>query len=321
MTTVSTAEQLDAQLDPGLKDALARMSQISAGGAEQVREHVNALVRAELERSGVGRQRIVIDADLPLSVVVYRSEKTTTNAPGVLWIHGGAFKVDLDVAEPEAVRLAEAGAVVVAVGYRLPPEHPYPAAITDCYGALEWMAQNAATLGIDPDRIAATGKSTGGGLVAAVALLARDRGGPRLALQVLVEPQLDDRLQSFSGRNIVDSRIWDRDAVGSSWEAYLTAGVAPDQYAAAARAEDVARLPKAYVSVAQFDATRDEALDYATRLLDASVPVDLHLWPGTFHSFALIAPDADISVRSAQREAEAILDALGLSTNGTENLA
>lgn len=240
--------------------------------------------------------------DVPVRVYAPTSAKSPL--PGLLYIHGGGFVMgSLGLFDGEATRIAaEVGAVVVSVGYRLAPENPFPAGVEDCYAALLWTAKSASELGIDLEHFAVGGASAGGGLSAAVALLARDRGGPALSFQYLGVPELDDRLDTPSMRAYHDTPIWHRPAAEFSWDAYLgngrrgTADVSP--YAAPARAEDLSGLPPAYVTVCQFDPLRDEGIAYAQRLAHANVPTELVLYPGTFHGSALVH-DAAITKRMA----------------------
>jgi acetyl esterase/lipase len=194
-----------------------------------------------------------------------------------------------------------ADAVVVSVEYRLAPEHPFPAGLEDCYAALVWLAAEARALGVDPARIAVMGQSAGGGLAAGLALLARDRGGPRLCCQLLGIPELDHRLETASMREFVDTPLWNRPNAIMSWRHYL--GEPPGEvspYASPAIAKDLRGLPPAYVSTMEFDPLRDEGIEYALRLLQAGVPVELHQYPGTFHGSGLVA-GAAVS-RRAQAE-------------------
>jgi len=229
--------------------------------------------------------------------------------PGVFEIHGGGFVTgSIEMMEPWCqVVAATVGAVVVSVEYRLAPEHPFPAGVEDCYAALCWTSANAAELGIDAARIAVAGQSAGGGLAAATALLARDRGGPPLRLQVLEIPELDDRLETASMRAFEDTPLWNRPNAVWSWRHYLGRDHAGEvsPYAAPARAVDLSGLPPAYVSTMEFDPLRDEGILYALRLMQAGVSVELHSYPGTFHGSALV-PGADASRRN-QEEVLAVL--------------
>ena len=236
---------------------------------------------------------------------IYTPEGLDKTVPGILHIHGGGFVIgDLDSEQGACLALCRGlGVVVVSVDYRLAPETPYPGPLEDCYAALQWTSNNSAQLQIDPARLAVFGLSAGGGLSAATALLARDRGGPPICFQYLGIPELDDRLQTPSMQRFVDTPMWNRPNAELSWDFYLG-----DQYqrgaddvpyhAAPARAEDLAGLPPAYVSTMEFDPLRDEGVAYALKLLQAGVATELHSFPGTFHGSRLFTT-AEISRREA----------------------
>jgi len=233
-----------------------------------------------------------VDGGVPARL--YRPKDAAGQLPGVLYIHGGGFCVgSMEIEHGGAVQLAAGlGVVVLNVDYRLAPEHPYPAGLDDCYAALEYLV---ALDGVDPERIAVHGQSAGGGLAAAVALLARDRGGPAIFLQSLGIPELDDRLETVSMNAFVDTPMWSRPQAVASWKHYL-GGMEADGYAAPARTEDLSGLPAAYITTMELDPLRDEGILYAMRLLAAGVSVELHSYPGTFHGSAL-AVDAAVSRR------------------------
>jgi acetyl esterase/lipase len=237
-----------------------------------------------------------------ISVRVYEPQARTRPTPAMVGFHGGGFIAgDLDSEDARFAGWSNgAGIVVVSVDYRLAPEQPFPAAVDDCYAALEWVAASADELGIDRTRLGVGGGSAGGCLAAALALLARDRQGPALAFQLLAYPCLDDRMTTASVQ-FVGTPLVDGAASRKAWAAYLgeaRSEVSP--YAAPARASDLRRLPPAYVMTAELDPLRDEGIEYASRLLGAGVPVELHQFAGAFHGFDLF-PTA-LSRRAAEEQ-------------------
>jgi acetyl esterase len=230
--------------------------------------------------------------DVP--VRVYTPSGGGGNLPGLLYMHSGGFVAgSLEQVHPVMIRIStEVGIVVVSVEYRLAPENPFPAGLDDCYAALTWTARSATELGIDPERLAVCGHSAGGGLAAALALLARDRGGPAVCFQYLGVPELDDRLDTPSMLTYVDTPLWNRRFAEFSWDSYLGPGMRGGDevsaYAAPARAEDLSGLPPAFVNACQFDPLRDEDILYAQRLAQANVPTELVVYPGAFHGSELV---------------------------------
>jgi acetyl esterase/lipase len=252
-----------------------------------------------------------------ISVRLYRPRRVASPMPAIVYVHGGGFVVgNLDSEHVGAGMTALAtGALVLSVDYRLAPEHPYPAGLDDCYGALVYVAEDAEALGVDRSRIALHGASAGGGLAAATALLARDQGGPDICFQMLHIPELDDRLETPSMKRFVDSPLWNQPLAVLSWRYYLGPMVGSDDlpvYAAPARATDLSGLPPAYISTAENDPLRDEGITYALALLKAGVSVELHQFPGTFHGSALVAT-AEVSRRAHHEAMAALRLALGTS--------
>ncbi|MDX2705849.1 alpha/beta hydrolase [Streptomyces sp. PA03-6a] len=246
-------------------------------------------------------------------VHVHRPAGHAGKLPGLLYVHGGGFVIGLvGFFHNETTRIAaEVGAVVVSVDYRLAPEHPYPAALEDCYAALRWLAGHADELGVDPDRIGVAGESAGGNLAAAVALYARDHGGPALSMQYLGAPILDDRLATASMQAFTDTPGFNRRNAQRSWDHYLGGkglrggyGVSP--YAAPARTQDLAGLPPTYIAATEFDPLRDEDLAYAQRLITAGVPTEMHHFPGAFHGAAQLAPRTEVGRRMIAEQLDAL---------------
>jgi len=291
--------RFDAELAPWV----SMMPQLDLTDLTAARQELAELLAAAPPAPPIG-DLTVQDRTIPgpdgapdVAVRVYTPRGATGVLPGLLYIHGGGFVVgSVEQEDGTARAIADgANAVVVSVEYRLAPEHPHPAPLEDCYAALTWLAKNTAELGVEPTRLAVGGTSAGGGLAAATALLARDRGGPELCLQYLGIPELDDRLTTPSMTAYSDTPIWHRPNAELSWQAYL-GGADADGYAAPARMADLSGLPPAYVNVCQFDPLRDEGIEYAQRLAQTGIPTELHLYPGTFHGSSLIA-DAAVSAR------------------------
>jgi acetyl esterase len=238
-----------------------------------------------------------------VGVRVYAPQAGATTPAAILYIHGGGFTVgSIDTEHANAAGLArQLGVTVASVEYRLAPEHPFPAGLEDCYAALQWLHAEAPALGVDRARIAIVGSSAGGGLAAGLALLARDRGGPAICFQFLGIPELDDRLETTSMRQFVDTPMWNRPSAEVSWRMYLgdQYGGEVSPYAAPARATELADLPPAYVSTMQYDPLRDEGIIYALRLLEAGVAVELHSFPGTWHGSSVVT-SAAVSRRAAE---------------------
>ncbi|MEV1245626.1 alpha/beta hydrolase [Nonomuraea sp. NPDC050022] len=249
----------------------------------------------------------IVPADPDVPVRIYRPRHPQG---AIVWLHGGGFVMgDLNTEHPWAARLAAvSGAVVVSVGYRLAPENRFPAALDDVYAALTWTAKNAAELGGDPERIAVGGHSAGGGLATAVALRARDEQGPPIRFQLLNQPGLDDRQETWSARHFTDTPWMNRDKVTAIWRHYLGSTPATP-YAAPARADDLSGLPPAYIATAEFCPNRDEGVTYALRLLRAGVSAELHQWPGTFHGSQAIL-SAEVSQRQIAELGAALRRAL-----------
>ncbi len=252
--------------------------------------------------------------DVP--VRIYTPKQLNGLVPSILYIHGGAFvSGDLNMEHAFAANYAtQLGAVVVSVDYRLAPENPFPAGLEDCYATLLWMNDKASELNIDANHIAVVGTSAGGGLAAALALLAHDRGGPKICFQYLGMAELDDRMQTVSMNLFVDTPMWNRPAAEISWKFYL-GNVKPGsaevtQYAAPARATNLSGLPPAFVLVNEFDPFRDEDIIYAQRLLVAGVPVELHVYPGTFHGSQMFSTAA-ITKRQMADSLDALRRGLG----------
>lgn len=299
----------ESQLDPELAAALPHVPLLDLRDIPRARQE-----RRELEAASVGAwqqpgtvavhdETVAISGPDPrdLRLRVYRPAAGPSNPTGLLWVHGGGHVMSRpEQDDPLMTRLVLAtGCVAVSVDWRHAPEHPYPAAVNDCYEGLQWTARQAARLGIDPSRLVVGGASSGGGLAAGLALKARDASEVKLHGQLLLYPMLDDRSITHSSRAVRHPRVWNEESNRLAWRAYL-AGVedgviAP--YAAPARAVELGGLPTTWIATAQLDLFVDENVDYARRLIEAGVRTELHVYPAAMHGFDIFAPKAAISLR------------------------
>jgi acetyl esterase/lipase len=230
-------------------------------------------------------------------------------SPCLLWIHGGGHVLgEMELDDPLAESFVDtARCVVVSVEWRKSPEHPFPAAIHDCYSALLWLHRSSGPLRIDPDRVAIGGASSGGGSAAGLALLTRDRGEVPICYQLLTYPMLDDRNITPSSYAITHPGLWNRVHNVLAWNAYL--GTSADNvspYAAPTRASELSGLAPAFVAVGELDLFLDEDIEYAQRLLQAGVPTELHVYPGAIHGFDRLAPASLVARRLVRDRSDAL---------------
>ena len=232
----------------------------------------------------------VFTLDSGVGVRLHQPVGAGQSAPALLWIHPGGYVVGSARQDDELCRrfAGELGITVAAVDYRLAPEHPYPAPLEDCYSALTWLAGLPF---VDSERVAIAGASAGGGLAAALALLARDRGEMTLTLQLLAYPMLDDR--SGARPKNPNYRLWSPKNNRFGWKAYL--GGTDPRIAVPARRDDLSGLPPAWIGVGTHDLFHDEDLAYAERLTQAGVPCHVEVVQGAFHGFDIAVPKAAVS--------------------------
>jgi acetyl esterase/lipase len=232
--------------------------------------------------------------------------------PALLWIHGGGYVIGT-AAQDDALcsMVAERlGVLVGAVDYRLAPEHPFPVPLHDCHDALTWLARRP---DVDATRVAIGGGSAGGGLAAALALLARDSAEVAPVFQLLTYPMLDDRTVT---RDVDDHhcRLWNNKANRFGWQSYL--GIVPGApevsgLAAPARHDDLSGLPPAWIGVGNFDLFYDEDVLYAERLRAAGVKCEVEVVPGAFHGFDVVATKAAVTAQFREAQLRALTGALG----------
>jgi len=307
---------LPGRCDPEIEavlDAIPSLDLTDIPRAREERDRLAAAGRARWIPSG----RVLVDdrwvagavGDPDVRVRLHRPVGESTGAV-LLWVHGGGHVLgapEQDDPLLDAV-VARTGCVALAVDWRRAPEHPYPAALHDCYAALRAVATGLPGIDLDPGHVVVGGASSGGGVAAGLALLARDRGEFALAGQLLVYPMLDDREVTVSSRAVTDRRVWNHESNRSGWAAYLgsLAGDDVPPYAAPARAVRLDGLPPAWIATTELDLFRDEDIDYAGRLLQAGVPTELHVYPGGVHGFDLFAPDAALTRRFCRERDEAL---------------
>lgn len=286
------AEQLPSSISPEMIPVLRQRAWEASASVEDLRRGGALEVEERVVPGPAGAPDI--------SLLIARPAEAVTALPGIYYVHGGGMIVGNNrMGMEEMADLAtELGLVVVSVEYRLAPEHPHPAPVEDCYAGLLWTTEHAAELGIDSERLVLTGFSAGGGLAAALALLARDRGMPAPAGQMLLSPMLDDRNDTPSSVQMAGMGVWDRALNETGWTALLgpqCGGPHVSPYAAPARATDLSALPATFVDVGSAETFRDEVVAYASNLWQAGGRAELHVWPGGFHGFDSYAPHAAMS--------------------------
>jgi acetyl esterase/lipase len=293
-------DELTAEIIPSLRSAVGMGLQLS---------------------DAVERTDHVVMGDPDVRLRVHRPKGVDGVLPCVYSMHGGGYVIGTNaIDDPIFDGLCpKLGFVGVSVDYRLAPETPYPGPLEDCYQGLRWTYENAVEQGIDPERLGVMGVSAGGGLAAALALLARDRGEVPVAFQLLDSPMLDDR-QLTSSSQQDGLPVWSRGSNTFGWKAYLGDLYGRDDVpftAAPARATDLSGLPAAFVSVGAVDGFRDEDIDYALRLSQAGVSTELHVYPGACHGFNLLAPDAPVTKQCMRNLEEWLGQQLRLRERGS----
>ncbi|WP_306212511.1 alpha/beta hydrolase [Actinoplanes sp. RD1] len=301
---------MSLSLDPQIAEALAPMAGFTPPAAGDIAGRravwepiIGAASAAQPMPADVTlTDHIVTTADGEHIKVRWYAKDGATPGPAALFFHGGGYifgHIDL-FDGPVARYVSASGVPMLSVEYRRAPEFPFPTPLEDAYAALAWLHDRAPEWGLDRARIAVLGDSAGGGMAAALAILARDRGGPAIAHQLLLMPMLDDRVAT-PDPHIEPYLLWSYDDSRTAWPALLgdaAGGPGVPATAAPARLEDATDLPPAYIEVGQLDVFRDEDLAYAAKLSRAGVPVEFHLHPGAPHEFDSIAFKSDLARRA-----------------------
>jgi acetyl esterase/lipase len=299
-----------APLDPDVAAVLAALPiDLGAllGGLSDTSIGEARAAMAQMPVPELGDQVLRTDHEVPGSggvvVRVHRPVDDKDALPCVYWMHGGGLVLgDYSGDDARFDRWCPLlGCIGVSVQYRLAPETPYPGPLDDCYAGLSWVHKNATELGVDTARLGIGGPSAGGGLAAGLGLLARDRGEVALAFQLLIYPMIDDRQITPSSH--WEDPIWPPRANTYGWTAYLgdrKGGDDVELYAAAARATDLTGLPPTLIAVGAIDGFSDEDIDYAVRLRQAGVPVDLRVYAGAPHGFDGLMPGSAVAQRATR---------------------
>jgi acetyl esterase/lipase len=305
-------EPLDPTMIPTNLDSIPAMRTLNEAILEQMEQvlpHSATVTSTDHRASTADAAEILIR--------VYRPSTSQAALPVLVWVHGGgmiAGSVAGDNWYCEAI-VDGVGCAVASIDYRLAPEHPHPIPVEDCTVALRWVAAHADELNLDPARLAIGGASAGGGLAAGVVLKNRDTQGPPVSFQYLMYPMLDDRAITQSSQTFSGIPTWSLEHNENGWRAllgerYQTEAV--DAYAAPARAIDLSGLPPTLIQVGELDTFRDEDIDYATRLLQAGVPTELHVYPGAYHGWDLLNPTATSTTLVHAERNRALIRALAI---------
>lgn len=321
----------DSRIRPEFSEIWAKMPNKGNGFAEDkmddirkiARDAFNSFPKPPFPSVIMTTHQIPGPKDAPeVTVRIFRPKKQKGKLPGVLWMHGGGYILGFAEQTDLWCQLIvdKIGVVAVSVEYRLAPEHPYPAGLEDCYASLTWLKDVAEELQIDTERIAIGGDSAGGGLCAALSMLARDRNGPKICFQMPLYPMLEDRCVTESCLEIQDPKVWNCQKNKDAWKMYHKNLIHEREipiYAAPGRATpaDLVNLPPTYTYIGDLDAFKDEVFEYVKKLSHAGVSVEFHLYPGCFHGFEAQTLTTDFTKKVIERSILALKNAVTSSSS------
>lgn len=310
----------DLKMDPGIKAALEKMDikpspefpeiETWRGGVAALGLQV-ASVKSSFDEDVKIEDQFFQADEASIRLRIYQLKDKLTDGPGFYWMHGGGLmggSPEQDDIQMKQI-VAETGATVISVDYRLAPEYPFPIPLNDCYNGLMWVVKHHNRLRINLNRIAVGGASAGGGLAAALAIMVKRKGGPKLVHQSLTYPMLDDRNVTNSSFEITNLGLWDRPYNLFGWEAYLGSKhgrTYVPEFGAPSREQDLGGLPPAFISVGSLDLFRDEDLEYALHLMEAGVSTELHFYAGAVHGFDWHLPGGAMTVSFLSKRINAL---------------
>ncbi len=296
------------QLDPELRSIVTSLPVLDLrdiGAARDTLRSIYAQTNTASTRESVVSEDYKVpglDGEPSVIVRLFRPRDASGQIPCLIWTQGGGYVLTApDFDDQFCSALVDLHHCAVAsIDWRRAPEHPFPGALNDAYAALAWASDQSSDLGIDKGRIAIGGHSSGGGVTAALALMARDRNEYQVCHQLLIYPMVDASGDTASNQRITDERVWNCTSNRIGWANYLGEAYGGDEipaYAAAARAEDLSGLADATVLVGELDPLLDEDVSYAQRLMQAGVSTELHVYRAAHHAFDRHAPTARITRR------------------------
>lgn len=301
------------RLDPALRHLATARTDLSPAVLGAVRDSLNqrraeTAIAVDTVGVEVEQREVPVEAGRMVTVRIYRGGPPPS--PAVIYCHSGAFVLgNLDTDHRQCIELARrAHCTVVSVDYRLAPEHPFPAAHNDALAILEWVARSAVELGVDADALAVAGSSAGGALAAGLAQWAASGQAPPIVFQMLHQPVLDQR-PTPSKQEFTTTPGFDGPATEWMWQHYCAGGPPPAE-AVPACSDELDSLPRTLITCSELDPLRDEAVDYALRLMWAGVTTELHVFPGTCHGFDSLVPEWEMSSQLFDIQAAALRRAL-----------
>lgn len=300
---MDTKKLVDKELQP-LLDEIPVFG-LGQRDIDEVRTHFAAMMDAapsvNIENVSVKEIHILTDDGFQMRALMYNPENNGQKRPALLHIHGGGFVIgnpEMNDGRNQGIA-DEIGAVIVSIDYRLAPEHPAPRSVEDCYSGLKWLFDNTDKYDIDIDKIAIYGESGGGGLAAALAILARDRNEVSIIHQFLIYPMIDEKSALNENANpFTGEFIWTREDNYYGWKSILgfePGSQKPSPYVAASSVASTEGLPPTYICVGSLDLFLDENIAYAQRLVRSGIPTEMHIYPSAYHGFDMFAPDTALS--------------------------